>query len=103
MGILMPSAEQRLGCYLNFEGDLEMTVESRDYLEMAFHSVQCFANDGKLLVDELDQILQIALRDGVVDDNEKRILRNIFSRLTPSELTQEMQDKIKQIRADHQI
>ena len=76
-----------------------MSKESKDYLEMTFKSIVCFANDGKLLVSELEELLKIALRDGVVDDNEKRVLKNIFSRLTPSELTKEMQEKIDEIRS----
>jgi len=72
--------------------------ENRDYLEMAFQSIECFANDGTLKVDELEKIMTIALRDGVVDANEKRILRSIFQKLTPAELTPEMQRSIATIR-----
>ncbi|MGH1439333.1 MAG: hypothetical protein ACRBBR_04400 [Cellvibrionaceae bacterium] len=71
---------------------------SNDYLELSFQSIQCFANDGKLLIDELDQLLFIALRDGVVDDDEKRVLNNIFSKLNDEELTDEMQKKITEIK-----
>lgn len=75
-----------------------MTQENRDYLEMAYHSIHCFANDGTLQVAELDQIVAIALKDGVVDENEKRVLRSIFAKLNPSELTPEMTSRIAQIR-----
>ncbi len=75
-----------------------MPNENRDYLEIAFKSIQCFSNDGKLVLSELDQLLAIALKDGVVDENEKRVLGAIFSRLTPSELTPSMQQRIAQIR-----
>ena len=78
-----------------------MTNESRDYLEMAFRSIECFAKDGTLRLHELDELVTIALRDGVMDDNEKRVLRNIFSRLTPSELGQDMLERIAQIRAQY--
>lgn len=80
-----------------------MSKESRDYLEIAFRSIECFTNDGVLQVDELDELLKIALRDGVVDDNEKRVLKNIISRLTPSELTTEMQQKIHQIQTIYSL
>lgn len=56
-----------------------MTDENRDYLEMTFRSIDCFA-DGRLNVGELQTLIDIAQRDGVVDENEKRVLRNIFSR-----------------------
>jgi hypothetical protein len=75
-----------------------MNKESRDYLEMAYRSIECFANDGKLLVGELDEIVSIAMRDGVVDDNEKRVLKAIITRLNPDELTPEMLARIAQLR-----
>jgi hypothetical protein len=80
---------------------MNMSKESRDYLEMAYHSIQCFSNDGRLLLPELEQILAIALKDGTVDANEKRVLASIFGRLTPSELTPAMQQRIAQIRSQH--
>jgi hypothetical protein len=78
-----------------------MSFESRDYLEMTFRSISCFANDGKLLVDELQEIVDIALRDGVVDDNEKRVLKSIIDKLDAMELTGEMFEKIQQLRCAH--
>jgi len=71
---------------------------SNDYLELTFKSIQCFTNDGKLLVDELDDLLDIALRDGVVDNDEKRVLNNIFDRLTPEELTPKILSAIDDIK-----
>ncbi len=71
---------------------------SNDYLELTYQSIQCFANDGKLLPDELEELLSIALRDGVVDEDEKRVLNNIFGKLNSEELTQEMQEKISSIK-----
>ncbi|MFL0797695.1 MAG: hypothetical protein K6L73_09425 [Cellvibrionaceae bacterium] len=70
-------------------------TESRDYLEMTFHSINCFANDGKLDEKELDEIIDIATRDGVIDDNEKRVLNNIVNRLRADEITSAMQERIE--------
>ena len=64
--------------------------ESRDYLEMTFQSINCFADDGRLDAQELRKIFDIAKRDGVVDDNEKRVLTNIISKVKPEELDQDM-------------
>ncbi len=75
-----------------------MTNENRDYLEMAFRSIECFANDGTLKVDELKRLVDIALRDSVIDENEKRILRSIFSKLNPKELTPQMLAAIDAVR-----
>lgn len=71
--------------------------EPRDYLEMSFRSIQCFANDGRLDVQELGSLLDIAERDGVIDDNEIRVLKNIVARIKPEEIDQPMQDKIAQV------
>ncbi|WP_439887765.1 hypothetical protein ACSX1C_00470 [Pseudomonas sp. MBLB4123] len=71
--------------------------ESRDYLEMSFRSIQCFANDGRLDVQELGSLLDIAERDGVIDDNEIRVLKKIIAHIKPEEIDQPMQDKIAQV------
>ncbi|KZX83776.1 hypothetical protein A3715_04750 [Oleiphilus sp. HI0009] len=75
--------------------------ENRDYLEMTFHSINCFADDGKLDVNEINQILAIALKDGVVDDNEKRVLSNIIGRLNEAELDVEMLSKVEEIKTEY--
>ncbi|TVO51628.1 hypothetical protein [Denitromonas halophila] len=72
--------------------------ENRDYLELAFRSIECFSNDGKLDVGELQKLVDIVLRDGLVDDNEKRVLRSILRRLTTAELTPEMLARIESVR-----
>ncbi|GAA5169574.1 hypothetical protein [Viridibacterium curvum] len=74
-------------------------TESRDYLEIAFRSIECFSNDGKLRIDELQKLVDVALRDGGVDANEKRVLRNIMRRLKTDELTPEMLARIEAVRA----
>lgn len=73
-------------------------MEGRDYLEMSFQSINCFADDGKLDAIELGKIFEIALRDGVVDNNEIRVLHQIFMRLKPEELDKDMLEKIEQIK-----
>lgn len=73
-------------------------MESRDYLEMSFQSINCFADDGKLDANELGKIFDIALRDGVVDDNEIRVLQKIFMKLNPEELDAAMLEKIEIIK-----
>lgn len=74
-------------------------TESRDYLELSFRSIECFADDGKLDANELHKLLDIALRDGVVDDNEKRVLNNIIDKITPEELDKDMLRMLKQVKA----
>lgn len=76
----------------------EKKMESRDYLEMSFQSINCFSDDGKLDAVELRKIFNIALRDGVVDQNEMRVLRQIIAKLKPEELNAEMLEMIESIK-----
>jgi uncharacterized tellurite resistance protein B-like protein len=71
--------------------------EPRDYLEMSFRSIQCFANDGRLDVQELGVLVDIAERDGVIDDNEIRVLKRIIGHIKAEEIDQAMQDKLAEI------
>ena len=71
---------------------------SKDYLEMSFRSIECFSNDGKLDAFELGNILKIAEKDGVIDQNEIRVLRNIISKVKPEEVDSEMKAKLEEIR-----
>ncbi len=73
--------------------------ESKDYLEMTFRSINCFADDGTLEAGELAKLFDIAKRDGVVDDNEKRVLINIIKKIKPSELDDAMLQQLEEIKA----
>ena len=68
-----------------------------DSKEMLFRSIACFSDDGKLDVDELNQIVQIALRDGELDTSEKKVLVNIISNLTRADLTPDLWDRVEQL------
>jgi hypothetical protein len=74
-----------------------MSIESRDYIEMAFHSIRCFSDDGRLDAAELGRILAIAERDGVADDNELRVLGNIIARIRPHEIDADMQRLLAEV------
>ena len=77
--------------------------ESRDHLELAYYSIQAFGNDGKLNERELDRLLDIAKRDGKVDENETRVLSNIFSKLKGHELTSTIQGKVREVEKKYGV
>jgi len=70
-------------------------AEPRDYLEMSFQSISCFADDGRLDAAELAKIVAIAERDGVIDRNEMRVLKNIIDRIQPHEIDAAMQQQLQ--------
>jgi len=74
-----------------------------DASEMILRTVKSFCNDGKLDVNELDQIVKIARADGVVDDEEKKVLKNIIYSLTSKDLTPEMWTRVEQLIAHYDL
>ncbi|TVZ39702.1 hypothetical protein P886_4109 [Alteromonadaceae bacterium 2753L.S.0a.02] len=72
-------------------------MESRDYLELSFRSINCFANDGRLDADELRELLAIAKRDGNIDDNEKRVLAAIMAKVREEEIDKELLQAMEEV------
>jgi len=72
-------------------------TDAKDHIQMALKSIESFANDGQLDAKELEEIIQIAERDGVIDQDEIRVLRNIISRIDPSEVDDAMRTKLADI------
>jgi len=73
-------------------------MESRDYLEMTFRSIDVFADDGKLDANELGELISIAMRDGKIDDNERRVLGAILDRVRPEEIDEALRNKIVELQ-----
>jgi len=71
--------------------------ESKDYIEMAFRSIECFKKDGKLDAKELDSIIKITERDGIIDQNEIRVLQKIIAKIKPDEVDDAMRRKLSQL------
>ncbi len=69
-------------------------TESKDYIEMAFRSIECFSNDGKLNTKALDDVIRIAERDGVIDQNEIRVLQKNISKIKPEEVDSRVRQKL---------
>ena len=72
-------------------------TNANDHIQMALKSVEGFANGGKLDAKELDEIIKIAERDGVIDQDEIRVFRSIVSRIDPSEVDDAMRAKLSEI------
>ena len=72
-------------------------TNAKDHIQMALKSIQGFANGGKLEAKELEDIIKIAERDGVIDQDEIRVFRNIISRIDPSEVDETMRAKLTEI------
>jgi hypothetical protein len=78
-------------------------ANSRSYLDIALASIEVFTDDGKLDLEELNFLLGLALRDNVVDDDEKRVLANVFRRAEQGELRPAVRTRIAEVRAKHGV
>ena len=76
---------------------------SRSHLDIALASIQIFSNDGLLDSSELDKLLQLAERDGTYDEDEKRVLQNIFAQAEQTQLDPSVATRIAQVRAKHAL
>lgn len=76
---------------------------SNDYLELAYSSIGVFSDDGKLDLGELNFLLGIALRDNKIDDDEKRVLGNIFKQVSESEVSSEVWQRIQSVKQKYSI
>ena len=74
-----------------------------DTTEMIFRTIQCFSDDGTLDVNELDQIVKIAMNDGIVDEEEKKVLKNIICNLTSKDLTLELWTRVEQLIEHYEL
>ena len=54
--------------------------EIPSHVKMVMESIKSFAKDGAYSVEELERIITIALEDGEVDEDEKRVLRSVLQK-----------------------
>lgn len=76
-------------------------MESHD--EIAMVAEKCFANDGVLDIRELEILMAMARRDRVIDDDEKRVLGEVFARVRQQDVSSVVWDSIKEIKNWHDI
>ena len=75
----------------------------KSHLEIALAAIPVFTNDGELDVAELEKLLALALRDRSVDEDERRVLGNIFKQAELSELDPMVRTRIDEARRLHGI
>jgi len=86
--------------------DFSMTDGSFDlpsHLQIASAAMGVFANDGTMDRRELEYLLSLALRDGAIDADEKRVLASILDRVPRREVSPELWKRIGEVRAQHGI
>lgn len=80
-----------------------MSFELPSHLQIASAAMGVFANDGTLDRRELEYLLSLALKDGQVDEDEKRVLAGILDRVPRREVSAELWQRIGDVRKQHGI
>lgn len=78
-------------------------TKPHSHIEIAYSSIRVFSNDGQLDLGELNFLLGLALRDAVVDDEEKRVLAKIFAQAELGRLAPLVKERIALARKQHAI
>lgn len=68
-----------------------------DANQMIFRSIECIRADGRLNTAALDEVVRIALADGVVDDSERQALKNIIFALNSKDLTPRLWARVEEL------
>jgi hypothetical protein len=78
-----------------------MTSKLRSHHEIAIASIHVFTDDGRLDLAELEKLLALALRDEIVDEDEKRVLANILTRAERDGVDAEVLARIAEVRRQY--
>ncbi len=78
-----------------------MTGKLRSHHEIAIASIHVFTDDGRLDLAELEKLLALAVRDEVVDADEKRVLANILTRAERDGVDSEVLARIVEVRRQY--
>ena len=65
--------------------------------QMTLEWVQSISNDGKLDASELEKIVDIAMQDGVMDEDEKSVLINIIANLDSNDFDLLLWEKVERL------
>ena len=80
-----------------------MSNSKSSNIKLALSSIKVFSNDGTIDRQELESLLKIALEDGIIDDDEKFTLGNIFRKVEEWDVTPKVWKRIQEIKEKYGI
>jgi len=72
-------------------------------LQIVTAAIRVFADDGTLDLPELDYLLAVAMRDGTIDAEERRVLAHVLGRVSERDVAPEVWRRIGEVRAQYGI
>lgn len=79
----------------------EKKSQAKDIMSYSF--LVAFANDGTLDTSEVEFMKRLALEDDVIDEKEKRVFRQIFSRISEDKVSVDTWAEITKFRREFDI
>lgn len=73
------------------------------HIEIAYSAIRVFTDDGQMDLGELNFLLGLALRDNVVDEDERRVLGKVFRQAEEGKLSSLVKERIAEARRQHAI
>jgi tellurite resistance protein len=70
---------------------------------MQYSFLHVFANDGLIDQHELQMLERLALQDGVIDDRERAVLTQVFSRVNEAALDPQVWTEIQRFKTQFEI
>ncbi|MCO7227084.1 hypothetical protein [Pleionea sp. CnH1-48] len=71
--------------------------EIPSHINMVMESIRSFSNDGRYSIEEIERVLLIALDDGQINDDEKRVLASVLEKAKSTPLNDEVKAYIASI------
>ena len=77
--------------------------QMKSHTEITLASIHVFANDGKLDATEFDKLIEFALRDQIIDADERRVLLKILVQAEGAGIDAGTRARIDQVRAAQKL
>lgn len=80
-----------------------MSIKPKSHIEITIESMKVFMNDGQLDIAELNFLLGLAMRDNGIDEDERRVLKNIIARAEKSPMDTSTRAHIEQVKLEYDL
>ena len=80
-----------------------MSIKPKSHIEITIESMKVFMNDGQLDIAELNFLLGLAMRDNGIDDDERRVLKNIIARAEKSPMDTSTRAHVEQVKLEYNL
>ena len=78
-------------------------TDTSSHGEIAEAAIKCFTDDGNLDLGELNVLIGLALQDGEISEEERRIVGDVLCMLSESKVTPVVWERIKQIQRRYNV